>query len=367
MPASAPAPEVLFSVRGPLGLVTLNRPQALNALTLGMYLAFDGQLALWQADPAIKAVVVRGAGRAFCAGGDVVHVAESGLAGRSGSGDRGALARDAFFAEYRLDRRIATLGKPYLPLLDGFVLGGGAGISLHGSHPVTTEHTRFAMPECVIGLFPDIGASHFLARCPGEIGMWLGLTGARLAAADLIYAGLARHYLPQAGLEALIADLEAADWSGDGAAVAEAVLARHATSPGEPPLAGHRAMIDRCFGLETVEEMVAALESEPDAFAHAQLDALRKGSPTSLKVTLRQLREAAPLGLEDCLKMDFRLSQAFMLERDFYEGIRAQLVDKDKHPRWDPPTLAGVDAELVDRHFRFVPERELDFGTDWPL
>ncbi|MEI6559119.1 MAG: enoyl-CoA hydratase/isomerase family protein [Rhodospirillaceae bacterium] len=367
MTASAPAPEILFSVRGPLGLVTLNRPQALNALTLGMYLAFDRQLAAWQRDDAIRAVVVRGAGRAFCAGGDVVHVAESGLAARIGGGDGGALARDAFFVEYRLDRRIATLGKPYLPLLDGFTLGGGAGISLHGSHPIATEHTRFAMPECVIGLFPDIGASHFLARCPGRIGDWLGLTGARLAAADLVYAGLVRHYVPQARLEALVAALAAADWSAPGDRVADEVIAGHASAPGEPPLAAHRALIDRCFGHDTVEEMVAALEAEPGEFAHAQLEALRRGSPTSLKVTLRQLRQGACLSLEDCLRLDYRLSQAFMAEHDFYEGIRAALVDKDKHPRWQPPTLAGVSDELVDRHFRFRPPREQSFTEEWPL
>ena len=361
---TASAAEILFSVRGPLGLVTLNRPQALNALTIGMYRAFDRQLALWQRDPAIKAVVVRGAGRAFCAGGDVVHVAESGLAARTGTGDGGALARDGFFAEYRLDRRIATLGKPYFALLDGFTLGGGAGISLHGSHPVATEHTRFAMPECVIGLFPDIGASHFFTRCPGHLGMWLGLTGARLAAADLIYTGLVRHYVPQARLEALVADLEAADWSGPGAAVADAVIARHAESAGEPALAAHREMIDRCFGCETVEGMVAALEQEPGEFARVQLEALRRGSPTSLKVTLRQLREGAALGLDECLRLDYRLSQAFMEEHDFYEGIRAALVDKDKNPRWFPPTLAGVGDELVDRHFRFRPPREQSFDEE---
>ena len=356
---SEPFSDILFARRGPLGLVTLNRPQVLNALTLEMFQVFDRQLAAWQHDESVRAVVVRGEGRAFCAGGDVVHVYESGLAVRSGSGDKSELARTVFAVEYRLDRRIATLGKPYLALLDGFTMGGGAGISLHGSHPVATEHTRFAMPECAIGLFPDIGASYFLPRCPGRIGFWLGLTGARLAAADLLYAGLAKAYVPSDQLPALIDDLAAADWGRAG--WVDAVLAAHAGKPHAGHLPAHRAAIDRCFASERVEDIVAALEREGGEWADAQLAALHKASPTSLKVTLRQLATGAGLGLDDCFLMEYRLTQACMAGHDFFEGVRAQLIDKDKAPRWSPALLSGVDLDLVDRHFAFRPESDLTF------
>lgn len=371
MPADASEglapPEILFTRQGPLGLITLNRPQALNALTMGMFVALGRQLALWRRDDTVKAVVVRGAGRAFCAGGDVVHCYESGLAARGGTGDLGALARDAFAAEYRMNRRIATLGKPYVALLDGFTLGGGAGVSLHGSHPIATEHTRFAMPECALGLFPDIGAGYFLTRCPGRTGLWLGLTGARLAAADLLYVGLAKAYVPIVRLTALVEDLAAADWSGSGFETADAVIARHAESAGPPPLAAHRDALDRCFDASEVADVITALEAEGDAWAAAQLAAIHRGSPTSLKLTLRQLELSAHLSLDDCLRLEYRLSQACMAGHDFYEGVRAILVDKDKAPRWSPATLDAVDDALIDRHLSFRPEYELTFPEEESL
>ena len=366
MPQSPPCSDILFDRHGPLGLVTLNRPQALNALTLSMILAFDRQLAAWQRDDTVKAVVVRGIGRAFCAGGDVVHIWESELAARTGHGDRGAPGREVFAAEYRLDRRTAKLGKPYVALLDGHTLGGGVGISVHGSHAIATENTRFAMPECAIGLFPDIGASHVLPRCPGAIGTWMALTGARLLAADLLEAGLVRAQISSTRQTALIEALAAADWSGSAFAVVDSVVADHAAPPAAPTstLAAHRTAIDRCFGFDRVEDIVAALQREGNPWADAQRAAVDHASPTSLKVTLKEMRLGAGLDIDEALCMEYRLSQACLAGHDFFEGVRAMLVDKDKSPRWQPPALDEVEDALVDWHFNFRPDPELTFSDE---
>ncbi|MEI8395856.1 MAG: enoyl-CoA hydratase/isomerase family protein [Rhodospirillaceae bacterium] len=354
-------PDILFSVRGSLGLVTLNRPQALNALTLEMFRTLDVTLAAWERDPAVRAVVVRGNGRAFCAGGDVVHVHESGLAAFNGIGDRGALAREVFAAEYRVDRRIARFPKPYIALLDGLVMGGGAGISLHGSHPLVTENTKFAMPECGIGLFPDIGASYFLPRCPGRTGLWLGLTGARIQAADLLYLGLARALIPGSALDALVDDLVTTAPNRLTREGIDSVIARYAVPALPAPLAQNRDMIDRYYAFDQVEAIMAALEQDRGALATEQLAALRRASPTALKLTMSLFTLGAQLSLEDCLRQEYRLSQACLAGHDFYEGVRAMLIDKDKAPRWRPATPAEVDEALIERHFVFRPDIELSF------
>jgi enoyl-CoA hydratase len=341
--------DILFDVRGRAGVITLNRPQALNALTLAMIEAMDARLTAWASDPAVQVVVVRGAGeRAFCAGGDVRVIWQAGK-------DGDPLTRDFFRAEYRLNRRIKTFRKPYVALIDGIAMGGGVGVSVHGSHRVATERTVFAMPETRIGLFPDVGASFFLPRLAGKLGLYLGLTGARLRAADAVYAGIATHYVDSARLPELEAEM--AEAGGD----VGPVLARFAGNPGKAGLADRRAAIDRCFAGNTVEGIIGALTDEKGEWAEGVLKDLAAASPTSLKITVEELRRGGKLEFDGCMTMEFRLSQACLARHDSYEGIRAAVIDKDNEPDWQPATLTGVSAELVAAHFAPPPGGDLTF------
>ena len=348
--------EILFERRGGVGFVLLDRPGALNALSLTLIEAFDARLKVWAEDPAVEAVVVRGAGnRAFCAGGDVRSIWEG---GRSVGGP----ASDLFRREYMLIRRIKVLAKPYIALVDGIAMGGGVGVCVHGSHRVATERTTIALPETRIGLFPDVGSSHFLPRLPGALGLYLGLTGARLKAADAIAAGLADRYVESAKLPDLEAALAAADWSGgDAHGVVAATLDAFAGEAGEPSLTERRAAIERCFGQDSIEAILAALEAEGGDWAERTLETLGACSPTSLKVTFEQLRRGRTLGFDEAMIMEFRLSQAFLARHDFHEGIRAAVIDKDNAPKWRPDTLAEVTPDLVEAHFAPLGERDLRF------
>jgi enoyl-CoA hydratase len=351
--------EVVLETRGPLGLITLNRPKALNALTLDMIHRMHPQLDDWAADPAVRAVVIRGAGdRAFCAGGDVLSIWHDGMAIRRGEPGTG-MTEDFFRYEYMLDHRIHTFPKPYVSLLDGVTMGGGFGVSVHGSHRVATERTLFAMPETGIGLFPDVGAGWFLPRCPGETGTYLGLTGTRCEAPDCRYIGYATHYVPAERLDALIADLAEADWAGDPQAVTDAVLARHAGEAGAPSLAAQRDAIDRCFRFDTVEAILEALAAEGGDWADQTRRTLLGRSPSSLKMSLRELRLGASMTYADAVTMEYRLSQACMAGNDFFEGIRAQLIDKDRAPKWRPATLEEVPEAAVEQWFMPLGERDL--------
>jgi enoyl-CoA hydratase len=356
--------DILIERRGGLGLVTLNRPKALNALTLPMIEAMSPALDRWAADPAVRAVAIVGAGdRAFCAGGDVRAAWEAGMARRAGRGD-GSLTAAFFGEEYRLNRKIARFPKPYVAILDGIVMGGGVGLSVHGSHRVVTPRTLFAMPETGIGLFPDVGATHVLSRMPGLSGTHLALTGARIGMADCLHLGAATHAVADASglVDALAAAVDGAvGGAGDARAAVDAVLAAAATDPGPAPLAAHRATVDACFAGGRVEAIVAALDAAADPWATAQRDALAHLSPTSLKVTLAAIRRAATLDLDGCLVMEYRLSQACMARHDFYEGIRALLVDKDRSPKWSPATLDGVDDAMVEAHFAAPAGGDLTF------
>lgn len=329
--------EVLFETRGSLGLITLNRPQALNALNRPMCLAIHAQLGAWRDDAAVKAVAIRGTGdRAFCAGGDVVGLYN---AGKSGSADWEGFFRD----EYRMNHAIATYPKPYVALIDGITMGGGVGLSIHAPYRVATERTLFAMPETGIGLIPDVGGTHALPRLPGELGAYLGLTGARLKAADCLYAGIATHHSPSEQIDSLI---EALARGGD----VETVLGDFDCDTEEPPLETLRAVIDLHFAHDSVEAIVASLAGG-DEWAQAQQATLAKMSPTSCKLTLRALREGASLDIAGALRNEYRIVCAIKSGHDFFEGIRAQLIDKDRNPKWRPATLAKVDAAEVDRYF----------------
>jgi enoyl-CoA hydratase len=339
--------DIFAEMRGGLARVVLNRPKALNALTLPMIHQLDRWLAAWANDPAVAAVVLTGAGdRAFCAGGDIRSLDDA-----KRSGDR--VTEIFFFDEYRFNRRIHRYPKPYISLIDGIVMGGGVGVSINGRTRVVTERALFAMPETGIGFFPDVGGSFFLSRCPGEIGMYLALTGARIKAADLIYAGLATHYAPHARLGELAAALERDP--------SERPLTALTDNPGAAPLAAHRATIDRCFAADSVEAIVDALAREGGEWAAATRATLLQKAPLSLKVTQRQIRAGARLDFEDCMVMEYRLSQRFMAGSDFFEGVRAVLVDKDNQPRWQPDRLEAVSDAMVEACFAPLGARDLTF------
>ena len=343
--------DILFGRKGGVGTVLLNRPRALNAFTLAMYRQLDPMLRAWADDSDTHAVLIEGAGeRAFCAGGDVRAVYEAGK-GIAGEPD----FTSVFFAEeYRIIRRIHHYPKPYVALIDGITMGGGAGVSVNGAYRVATERTMFAMPETGIGLFPDVGATRFLNLCPGHIGRYLGLTGARLGAADALYCGFATQFTPAERLPALVEALAGTAWRAGGErAQVEAVLAQFAADPGPPPLAARRPAIDRCFAGDTVEAIFDALASEtadPGWAAETRALLLTK-SPTSLRITLRQLVLGQGYDLEDALRLEYRLTQHVMAAHDFYEGVRAALVDKDQKPRWRPESLDAVDEAAAKAYF----------------
>jgi enoyl-CoA hydratase len=349
--------EILHERRDGLAVVTLNRPKALNTLTLGMYRTLDPELVAWGTDPAIRAVLIRGAGdRAFCAGGDVRAIYEA------GRGQTTGLTADFFREEYCLIQRVYRFPKPYVALLSGITMGGGAGVSIHGSHRVATERFVFAMPETAIGLFPDIGATTFLNRCPGRIGRYLGLTGARITAADALYCGLVTHYLPHERLAALTDALAGPAWRDrEERSQVDRVLGDFSADAGPAPLAELRPAIDRCFTPDTVEGIIAALEREPADWARAALASIAKASPTSLKITLQQLQLGARFDVEEALQLEYRMTQHVMQRHDFFEGVRALLVDKDQTPKWQPASLAAVSEDDVDFYFRPIGDRELRF------
>ncbi|MGK7863530.1 enoyl-CoA hydratase/isomerase family protein [Falsiroseomonas sp. E2-1-a4] len=316
-------PTVLLRQEGAAGTLLLNRPRALNALDLPMIAQLDAAIGRLRDDPAVRLVLLEGAGgKAFCAGGDVRRVRELALAGD----DDGVRA---FFAgEYAVNAAIAGFPKPWISLIDGVCMGGGIGLSVHGSHRVVTDHAMLAMPETAIALFPDVGTSYVLPRLPGALGKWLALTGARLRGAEAVEASLATHFVTRDRLPALRAALLA----GDAAAVD-----RFAKVVPPGPIAAQRPAIDRCFGPATLPEIQAALAAEGTDWAREQAAILARMSPTSLTVTLELLRRGATLDLAGCLAMELALTAHVTRHPDFAEGVRAVLVDKDQAPRWAPP------------------------------
>jgi enoyl-CoA hydratase len=355
------ANEILFERHGALAEATLNRPEALNALTLGMIRQLGPRLRDWAEDPSVAAVLIKGAGnRAFCAGGDLRAFWDS------RHGDR-RMAGDFFRDEYRLNRQIFNFPKPYIAVIDGIVMGGGVGVSVHGSHRVATERTRFAMPETGIGLFPDVGGSYFLPRLPGELGLYLGLTGRQLDAADCLYCGIATHYIEAAGLPALEEGLSGAVWADSADAVVADTLERASSEPGPSALAADREAIDRCFAQGSIEAILAALEAEQTDWAARTLKRLHACSPTSLKLAFRQIRNGADMDFDAAMVMEFRLSQACLAGHDLLEGIRAVVIDKDMTPEWDPACLADVNEASVAAYFEVQRLPDLTFGRPGDL
>lgn len=327
---------VVAQQRGRIGHLLLNRPAALNALDAGMIGAIAGALTAWQDDPAIHAVVIEGAGsRAFCAGGDIRAARAGVLAGRD------AEVHSFFEQEYRLNAQIAAYPKPYVALIGGICMGGGLGVSVHGAYRVTTGEAVFAMPETGIALFPDVGASYFLPRLRGSVGMYMALVGARLTGADAVFTGLATHFTESEVLASL------PDALAEHGVAALSEIAR----PFEAPLANHMAAIDHCFSAATLPEIRQRLTATDSEWSRQTLLMLQANSPSALSWTFRLIQAGATRTLAACLTEELALTDHVTHHPDFTEGVRAMLVDKDRTPRWTPARLEDVDPVAIDAMF----------------
>jgi enoyl-CoA hydratase len=343
-PGTEHAAEVLFERRGHLGVITLNRPKAVNALNAGMVEAMLEQLTAWADDDAVATVLIRGAGdRGLCAGGDIVAIYRDMLAG-------GGATADFWATEYRLNALISRYPKPYVALMDGLVLGGGVGISAHGSVRVVTERTRTGMPETTIGFVPDVGGTLLLSRAPGESGTHAALTGAHLSGADALFLGLADHFVPSENLPALAEALEST--------TADAAVGRFVQEPPASALAEQREWIDSAYASDDAEEILRRLQAAGGEAADAAATIEAK-SPTAVKLTLESLRRVRGLSLEETLAQEYRVGVRSLAGPDFREGIRAQVVDKDRNPQWKPASLAEVSPADVERYFAPLGDREL--------
>lgn len=339
--------EIRFERLGRAGVVTLTRPKALNAITHGMVKALGKALDAWEQDAGVNVVVVKAEGRAFSAGGDILHVYEAGRAGKP--------PVDFFADEYRLNARIARFRKPYVSLIDGIVMGGGVGITFHGSHRVMTENAQFAMPEVGIGFFPDVGGSHLLPDLGGSFGMYLGLTGARIRYGDALWSGLATHTIKAADQAGLLDELASSDDPNAELRDFFVPAKRETERQDLDSIASH-------FSPSTLAGIIASLESAAgsDAFAGKTLAMMRSRSPTSLHVAWREIDAGQTLSMDECMKMEFRILNRMLAGHDFYEGIRAAIVDKGSTPQWRPATLDAVSPADIDAYFAPLGERELE-------
>lgn len=348
--------DVLTSIAHGAGRITLNRPQALHALTTEMCVAMTEALLAWLGTGAAEVVLIEHDRdtRGFCAGGDIRMIAESGV-------QDGVAARRFFHAEYRLNHLLFEYPRPVVAFMDGITMGGGVGISMPADFRIATERTIFAMPETGIGLFPDIGGGWYLPRLPGEIGMWLALTGARLKAADCIAAGIATHHVPSHALMAARAQISAAAEAVKTETALKKMLGELNEAPGDliALKPEHRERIDRLFAGESVEAVFDALAADGSDWAQEQLAILQTKSPQTLKVAFRQLREGKRMArFADEMRVEYRIAARVSARPDFAEGVRALLIDKDNAPRWSPPTLAGVTDAMLDEIFAPLPADE---------
>jgi enoyl-CoA hydratase/carnithine racemase len=330
--------DILVNVENGVGLVTLNRPKAINSLTHGMATGLDQTLRTWADDDSVHTVLLTGAGeRGLCAGGDVVAIYHSAKAD-------GTDARAFWHDEYILNAYIAEYPKPYVAVMDGIVMGGGVGVSAHGNVRVVTDTTKMGMPEVGIGFIPDVGGTFLLSRAPGLLGLHAALTGAPFSGADAIAMGFADHYVPHDALAEFTQSVVTAG--------VDAAVSKFATEPPASPLLAQRHWIDECYAGETVEDIVAALRGHDAAPANDAAGQIAGRSPIALAVTLAAIRRAKHLGtLKDVLRQEFRTSCAALRSHDLVEGIRAQLIDKDRTPQWSPATLALCSTDAVDAYF----------------
>jgi enoyl-CoA hydratase len=342
--------EVLIRIEGRAGRITLNRPKSLNALTYDMVCAIEGALRAWRNDRRVALVVINAAGdRAFCAGGDIAELYRRGLEGDL------AAARRFWAEEYRLNRLIRHYPKPFVALMDGIVMGGGVGLSAHGSHRIVTERSMVAMPECAIGLVPDVGASLVLANAPGRLGEYLGLTGFRMGAADAIFAGFADFAVASDRVPELAARLVE---TGD-----PRVAELYATTPADAGvLAERQAAVDRLFAAPDAASLVAGLAADDSDFAAETLGAIRRGSPLSVAATLAIIRTVRQHPtIETALRNEYRFTWRSQELGDLQEGIRAAVIDKDRKPQWPVARIEALPAERVDAMLAPLGDAELAF------
>lgn len=344
-------PDVYFKIEGKAGVITLNRPKALNSLNLNMIEQICEHLTLWEKDPEVEFILVEceANARAFCAGGDVRSVYEARLA------DDWEYMDHIFREEYRMNYFISRYPKPYISLIQGICMGGGMGLSVHGTHRIVTDNVIMSMPEASLGFFTDVGASYFLNQAPGKLGLCLGLTGERLSPADCLYAGFATHYVPQEKWE----DLRQALKHATSFEQAEKAIGTYQKPLDPSSLKNDQALIDEVFSGSSVEKIVANLEAKKHPRTHAWLKKIDTQSPTSMKIiyTLLTMNHSKPI--KKCLTTEFRVGQRFVNNYDFFEGVRSILVDKDNKPRWQPSHLSEVMTKDVKKYFKPLGEKEL--------
>ncbi|XP_043854632.1 3-hydroxyisobutyryl-CoA hydrolase, mitochondrial isoform X2 [Dromiciops gliroides] len=351
-------PEVFLERKGCAGVITLNRPKALNSLNLSMIRQIYPQLKKWEQEPETSLIIIKGTGgKAFCAGGDVKAIFEAGKTKQK-------MAQEFFKEEYTLNSTIGTCQKPYVSLIDGITMGGGAGISVHGHFRVATEKTLFAMPETALGLFPDVGGGYFLPRLPGKLGYFLALTGFRVKGRDVHKGGIATHFVDSDKLTMLEKDLLAlkSPSKENVAEVLDTYQKKCKVDQDKPfILEEHMDSINSCFSGSTMEQIIQNLQEDGSPFALEQLKVIKKMSPASLKITLRQMMEGSSKSLQEVLIMEYRLTQACLRGHDFYEGVRAILIDKDQNPKWKPATLEEVTDEFLNDCFKSLGSDDLKF------
>jgi enoyl-CoA hydratase len=361
MTASAAAsqsvePDLIVRRESAAGVIRLNRPKAINAVTLEMFRDIDRALDAFEADPAIGLILLEGAGeRGLCAGGDIRALYES-------SRVAGDLGKILWREEYILNARIAKFPKPYVAFMDGIVMGGGVGLAAHGSHRIVTDRTKLAMPEVGLGFFPDVGGTWLLSHSPGEIGTYFGLTGQTMNGPDAVYAGFADAVVPSGKLAAL---REALTQVRPGATPAEvkAAIGGFATDETAGPVAALQSRIDGWFGHDRMDDIIAALQRDGSELALSMLKTLNEKSPRGMVVTLKLLRLArASSSLEQCLVREYRAALEVFASDDFREGVRAAVIDKDRNPKWSPPGIEDVTPEMVAPYFAELGADELVFG-----
>lgn len=339
--------DILVKNVGDKGVITLNRPKALNSVNMSMIRKILPLLQQWEKEKTM--VLIKGSGeKAFCAGGDVRAIYEAGLKGEK-------LGSEFFRIEYTTNGLIGTYKIPYIAFIDGIVMGGGVGLSVHGQYRVATERTMFAMPETAIALFPDVGGSYFLPRLSGKLGCYLALTGDRIKGSEVLKAGIATHFVDSKTLPQLEDELMKCQNTDN----INATLKKFSVDDGKQfGLAPFLDKINHCFAADTVEGIYTRLEQDNSEWAHKTIKLLNKMSPTSMKVTLKQLEKGSKMTLLECLQMEYRMAVNTVNKKEFYEGVRALLVDKDQKPLWNPAKLTDVTDSIVDSHFAKLTDIE---------
>jgi enoyl-CoA hydratase/carnithine racemase len=352
--------EVIFTEENGIGIITLNRPDRLNALTYPMVQKINENLNSWEISEHINCVIIEGAGdKSFCAGGDVIKLRKEVL---EDGGPPTNLSKSFFYDEYTLNFKISNFKKPFISLINGYTMGGGVGVSMHGSHIVASEKTMFAMPETAIGLFPDVGGGWLLGQLDKGIGAWLSLVGARIKAYDLMKLNLITHYVSSGEIESLKKMLISSSPSTNDQV--DTIINSFSSNPNseDSVLITNENIIKDAFSFDTIEqifEKCELLSSSGNEFLNSQFEELKHKSPTSLKISLKQIRDASTMTLKDELIMEYRMVQRCLVIGDFFEGVRAMLVDKDRKPNWKPFNIKDVDESRVNKFFEALGDLDL--------